>query len=662
MRSAPLGNPTILPLSAAFMTTLLALASCGGGGSDAGTPSSALNATSGTAAVTSANQAPAAPARDSVQAVAQSTASDATADTAYSSWIDRFLVHDSGKIYFGHTVSNPKQAEGWIGATDTMIASDVYERTHSLAQEQFVDDLVNSFLDVNKTDWWANYPWNDDIAWISMAQIRAYQSTADQRFLDGSTNAWNITYNKGWNTASGGGGIWERMGSTSKCGLSNSPLVTVGTALYQITGDSTYLAKSEGIYAWVRANLFNASTGQVYGCMDYPNFGASGSVQGGTSSNNVYDSGSFVEAATSLYRVTGDTKYQSDAQLAIQHVIDQNPILHHYSVPANQWSYYFLRGLNQFCTLTKTCAQYSGWLQNNANAAWNNRDAANSTWDDWTTKTSYADPDALMMSSAVAIWQLLPRTSDPAAFPGTYQIQNVASNMALSVAADSTVHGAAVIQQPAASTATALWTLVPTDNGYFQIKNVKTGLLLNVANASGAPGAKVVQWDAQGLSSGNDQWLPVKQADGTYVFFNLNSHFALDNPGGSTASGTQLSQSQASGTSAQTFALVPQGGSAALPDGATACFYADADFKGDSFCASGDSAWVGDMFNDRITSVRIAPGYNVQLFKDINYAGGAVALESDFNDLTALGFNDMTSSFKVTLNGGPSLAQSQTTK
>ena len=644
--------PVIRAFTAAIALAMLSLAGCGGG-SDAAGVAPAMSGTSGVGPVATARTSAAAAA---VQAAPQDATADQNADAAYNAWINRFLFHDAsnGKVYFTQTAGNHNQAEGWIGSTDTMIASDVYERTHGRAQEQFVDTLVGNFLDVNGTGWWANYDWNDDIGWIAMAQMRAYQTTGDQRFLDGSANAWNVTYNKGWNTASGGGGIWERMGTTSKCGLSNSPFVTVGAALHQITGDGAYLTKAEAIYGWVRANLFNASTGQVYGCMSYPNFGATGTVQGGTSSNNVYDSGSFLEAATSLYRVTGDTKYRDDAQLAIQHVIAQNPVLHHNSSTGNQWSYYFLRGLNQFCTLTKTCSQYSAWMRNNADAAWNNRDASNTTWDDWTSKTVYNDPDALMMSSAVAVWQLLPRTSDATAFPGTYQIQNVASKLALSVAGDSMANSAPIVQQAAASTATALWTLVPTDNGYFQIKNAKTGQLLNVAGASGAPSAKVVQWPAQASSFANDQWLPIKQTDGNYVFFNLNSHLALDNPGGSTQTGTQLSQWQASGTTAQEFALIAQAPS--LPNGALACFYADANFKGDSYCATANSNWVGTTWNDRISSVRIAPGYNVQLYQDINYGGSAVALESDLVDLTALGFNDQASSFKIFQNGVSSSA------
>lgn len=647
------GTCAVLPMTLA----VLALAGCGGGG-DAG-PAATSNAAGPNATTTAVAARPATQAK---QAAPLDAAIDSRADTAYNAWIDAFLVHDNGKIYFGQTRNNPKEAEGWIGATDTMIASDVYERSHARGQQQFVSTLVNSFLDVNKTDWWANYDWNDDIAWIAMAQLRAYQTTAEARFLEGSTRAWNITYDKGWNTASGGGGVWERMGHTEKCGLSNSPLVTVGAALNQITGDAAYLTKSEGIYAWVRANLFDPSSGQVFGCVDYPNFGATGAVQGGTSSNNVYDSGSFVEAATSLYRVTGKVQYRDDAQLAIKHVIDQNPILRHNSSPQNQWSYYFLRGLNQFCTLTQTCAQYSPWMKNNAEAAWNNRDANNLTWDDWTRTTNFADPDALMMSSAVAVWQLLPRNSDAAAFPGSVQIQNVASGLELGVTGDSTADGAAVVQKPAGDGDASLWTLVPTDNGYYRIKNVKTGLSVNVAGASGAPSAQLVQSPDQANPSGSDQWLPVRQDDGTYVFFNLGSHLALDNPAGSAQAGTQLSQWPASGTTAQRFQIVGRGSAtdsaSALPDGAKACFYADAHFQGLSFCASESSSAVGADWNDRISSFRVAPGYNMQLFNDVNYGGSVVALESDTEDLADIGFDNMTSAFKIQQNGVSSAAQS----
>lgn len=92
--------------------------------------------------------------------------------------------------------------------------------------------------------------------------------------------------------------------------------------------------------------------------------------------------------------------------------------------------------------------------------------------------------------------------------------------------------------------------------------------------------------------------------------------------------------------------------SRALPDGATACFYTDIDFQGGRLCASGDRAWVGRRWNDRISSVQLAPGYSVQLFRDVNYGGGAVALEADVTNLGSLGFNDQTSSFKISKNGG----------
>lgn len=90
-----------------------------------------------------------------------------------------------------------------------------------------------------------------------------------------------------------------------------------------------------------------------------------------------------------------------------------------------------------------------------------------------------------------------------------------------------------------------------------KIKNVKSGLVLSVVDASVQAGAKTVQRPAQGMNPGNDQWLPVKNEDGTYSFFNHNSRQALDNPGANIAAGTQFTQWFANDSLAQKFALIP---------------------------------------------------------------------------------------------------------
>jgi hypothetical protein len=77
------------------------------------------------------------------------------------------------------------------------------------------------------------------------------------------------------------------------------------------------------------------------------------------------------------------------------------------------------------------------------------------------------------------------------------------------------------------------------------------------------------------------------------------------------------------------------------------CFYTDADYRGESFCATGDNSWVGTQFNDRISSIKISAGYEWTVFNDINFAGAGISCGCDVPNLANHNFNDMISSFRV---------------
>lgn len=77
------------------------------------------------------------------------------------------------------------------------------------------------------------------------------------------------------------------------------------------------------------------------------------------------------------------------------------------------------------------------------------------------------------------------------------------------------------------------------------------------------------------------------------------------------------------------------------------CFYENANYSGASLCADADSSWIGTAWNDRASSVKVQAGYEAQLYRDVNYGGGFIAVIGDVPDLGARGFNDQTSSFKV---------------
>lgn len=78
------------------------------------------------------------------------------------------------------------------------------------------------------------------------------------------------------------------------------------------------------------------------------------------------------------------------------------------------------------------------------------------------------------------------------------------------------------------------------------------------------------------------------------------------------------------------------------------CFYEHVNYAGASTCLSASSAWIGNAWNDRISSVRVPAGFKVQLFADINYGGRSVTLTADNANLVGAGFNDAASSMKIT--------------
>jgi hypothetical protein len=236
---------------------------------------------------------------------------------------------------------------------------------------------------------------------MTIACVRGYQITGNIALLNKATNAWNMAYNRGWDSALGGG-IWEEMNAKdAKCALSNDPMIIAGTALYQITGQSSYLTKCQNIYAWVHDNIFNPTNGQVY-----EGIHSNGAV---IVSDNVYNSGAFINAADCLHNITGATNYYQDALLAANHVINNNAILSNAGRGDSSWEDQFSRGLANFAQDNQLRGLYNSWLAANANAAWNSRRTdLNITWNAWTSATTSNDCSSLECLSAAVIQQVIP--------------------------------------------------------------------------------------------------------------------------------------------------------------------------------------------------------------------------------------------------------------
>lgn len=79
-----------------------------------------------------------------------------------------------------------------------------------------------------------------------------------------------------------------------------------------------------------------------------------------------------------------------------------------------------------------------------------------------------------------------------------------------------------------------------------------------------------------------------------------------------------------------------------------AIFYKDINLGNTAISSSSSRSYVGDNFNDRMSSLSVPPRREVQLFEHTNYGGRSVTIKYPGEmDLRRHGLNDMVSSFKI---------------
>ncbi len=80
-----------------------------------------------------------------------------------------------------------------------------------------------------------------------------------------------------------------------------------------------------------------------------------------------------------------------------------------------------------------------------------------------------------------------------------------------------------------------------------------------------------------------------------------------------------------------------------------ACFFQDANFRGEYFCvgAGSDVGAVPEEMNDEISSIRLFGKAEVTVFRDTRFRGGSIKFRGDIRNLKDEGWNDRISSLRV---------------
>jgi predicted alpha-1,6-mannanase (GH76 family) len=222
---------------------------------------------------------------------------DALQDNSYS----RFLSSD-GQYFLQNNGGNTGFNYWWMAhGIDAFI--DAYQRTRNTTYLTRAKTLLHGVQSHNGGVY--NNGYYDDMEWMALACLRAYEITGDTEYLNVSTSLWGTI--KGGYT---NGLISWSTGCHPNCknAISNDPAIILGARLYAIgQASAADLSMIETIYSNMKSTLVDPATGAVWDNKDL----STGVV---TTWEFSYNQGMFIGAGLELYKLTGDATYMTDAK------------------------------------------------------------------------------------------------------------------------------------------------------------------------------------------------------------------------------------------------------------------------------------------------------------------------------------------------------------
>lgn len=145
---------------------------------------------------------------------------------------------------------------------------------------------------------------NDDMGWMALALLRAYEITGNNNYKTVVYALWN-NIKTGWDDSLGGGIYWQKSPRTFKDVPANAPACILACRLYEKFGNNDDLAWAEKIHSWLKATLVDSSSGMVYDGI---------SIQGTLHEQQyTYNYGTYLDACLELYKITKDSSYLNEA-------------------------------------------------------------------------------------------------------------------------------------------------------------------------------------------------------------------------------------------------------------------------------------------------------------------------------------------------------------
>jgi predicted alpha-1,6-mannanase (GH76 family) len=211
--------------------------------------------------------------------------------------------------YYNQDNNGHKGFNYWWNAHALDVLVDGYNRTKAPAYITQMNALLDGMYKKNGNKWTNNF--YDDMEWMALACLRAYDATKDIKFKNLAELLWT-SIKGGWTTVNGGGIMWEKNSPSSKNACSNGPAIIIACRLYKLNGNTDDLDWAKKIYNWQRANLVEAVRGVVW------------DGYGNTKENMIYtyNQGTWLGGALELYTITKDEQCLKDAVRNANYVIN----------------------------------------------------------------------------------------------------------------------------------------------------------------------------------------------------------------------------------------------------------------------------------------------------------------------------------------------------
>jgi len=227
------------------------------------------------------------------------------------------FLSSNGRYYIHNNTGNTN-FNYWWNAHVVDVLVDGYIRTSDEKYKERIKALVAGIKETNGGSYINDY--YDDMEWLALSSLRAYEATQDQEFMDLSSLLWT-DIQTGYNTSQGGGIAWRKSQMDYKNTPANAPAIILACRLFRQKKNEADLEMAKKLYSWLKGTLIDPATGVAW---DGINRQKDGQID---TWYFTYNQGVFIGAALELYKTTNEQSYLNDAMRNADYIINDVQLL-----------------------------------------------------------------------------------------------------------------------------------------------------------------------------------------------------------------------------------------------------------------------------------------------------------------------------------------------